>query len=163
MNQITKARRLKAGNKIGIVALSGPIHTCKESFIERGYARLKDLGFELVEAPNLRTLTGHCAGSIRERAESLMNFYKDPDIKGIMSFWGGMQTHQTLEYLDFEIIKKNPKVLIGYSDTSSLLTAVYSQTGQICFNGPAVISFAKPDLPELTLNSFKANNASRLA
>lgn len=72
-----------------------------------------------------------------------------------MSFWGGFNTHQVLEYLDYDLIKKNPKVLIGYSDTTNLLSAITHKSGLITFNGPAVITFAKPVVPDETIVCFR--------
>jgi muramoyltetrapeptide carboxypeptidase len=73
-----------------------------------------------------------------------------------MSFWGGFNTHQVLEYLDYDLIKKNPKVLIGYSDTTNLLSGITEKTGLITFNGPAIITFAKPSIPDETIKCFRS-------
>jgi len=108
----------------------------------------------IVEAPNIDLESGHSAGTIKERVKSLHTFFRRKDIHAIMSFWGGFNTHQVLEYLDFDLIQKNPKILIGYSDTTTLLTAITKKTGLITFNGPAVITFAKPSLPDESIHSF---------
>ena len=112
-------------------------------------------GVNIIEAPNLDTTIGHAAGTIKERVKSLHNFFKRKDIHAIMSFWGGNNTHQILEYLDYDLIKNHPKILIGYSDTTSLLSAITHKTGLITFNGPAVITFAKPNIPTETVDCIK--------
>ena len=76
-------------------------------------------GVNIIEAPNLDTTIGHAAGTIKERVKSLHNFFKRKDIHAIMSFWGGNNTHQILEYLDYDLIRNHPKILIVYSDTFS--------------------------------------------
>jgi muramoyltetrapeptide carboxypeptidase len=148
---------LKFGQNIGIIALSNSAKGLKPEYRKRAYARLKDIfGLNVVEAPNIDTEDGHAAGTIKARVDSLHRFFKRKDIHGIMSFWGGFNTHQVLEYLDYDLIKKNPKLLIGYSDTTTLLTAISHKTGLITFSGPAVITFAKPSLPNETIDCFRS-------
>lgn len=147
---------LKPGQNVGIVAFSNPATNLKKEYRERAYQRLHELfGINIVEAPNLDRQVGHAAGTIKERVKILHDFFKRKDIHAIMSFWGGFNTHQILEYLDYDLIKKHPKILIGYSDTTTLLSAITHKTGLITFNGPAVITFAKPTLPDETLLSFE--------
>lgn len=146
-----KPSKLLPGQNLGIVALSTPAKSLKLEFRQRAYARIQELfGGNIIEAPNLDVQIGHAAGSIKDRVKSLHDFFKRKDIHGIMSFWGGFNTHQILEYLDYELIKNHPKILIGYSDSSSLLSAITHKTGLITFNGPAVITFAKPTVPAET-------------
>ena len=151
-----KAARLRPGQTLGIVAFSSPAIRLKPEFRQRAYERIRtQFGVNIVEAPNLDLEVGHTAGTIKERVKSLHDFFKRKDIHGIMSFWGGFNTHQILEYLDYDLIKKNPKILVGYSDTTTLLSAINAKTGLITFNGPAVITFAKPTLPAETLECFE--------
>lgn len=151
-----KPPALKPGQNIGIIALSTPAKNLKPEFRKRAYQKIKDLfGLNIIEAPNLDLELGHAAGSIKERVDALHGFFKHKDIHGIMSFWGGMNTHQILEYLNYDLIKKNPKVLIGYSDTTTLLSAITAKTGLVTFNGPAVITFAKPFVPQETVDCFR--------
>lgn len=151
-----KPNRIVKGQNLGIIALSTPAKNLKKEFRERAYKRIQEqLGLNIIEAPNLDITYGHSAGSIKERVKSLHDFFKRKDIHAIMSFWGGYNTHQILEYLDYDLIKNNPKILIGYSDTTTLLSAINHKTGLITFNGPAVISFAKPVIPNETTDCFK--------
>lgn len=151
-----KPAPLQRGQNLGVIALSSSAKSLKPEYRKRAYERIHDLfGLNIVEAPNIDEQVGHSAGSIKERVDSLHRFFKRKDIHGIMSFWGGFNTHQILEYLNYDLIKKNPKVLIGYSDTTTLLSAITEKTGLITFNGPAVITFAKPTLPQETIDCFK--------
>jgi muramoyltetrapeptide carboxypeptidase len=152
-----KPPRLFPGQNLGIIALSTPAKNLKKEYRMRAYKRIKDLyGLNVIEAPNIDLEHGHTAGTIKERVKSLHDFFKRKDIHGIMSFWGGFNTHQVLEYLDYDLIKRNPKVLIGYSDTTNLLSAITHKTGLITFNGPAVITFAKPRVPDETIDCFRS-------
>lgn len=155
--KIIKPNRLQSGQNLGVVALSTPAKNLKPEYRERAYKRIKDLfGLNVIEAPNIDLQTGHTAGTIKERVKSLHDFFRRKDIHGILSFWGGFNTHQVLEYLDYDLIKKNPKVLIGYSDTTNLLSAITHKTGLITFNGPAIITFAKPTVPDETIDCFRS-------
>lgn len=155
--KVIKPNRLQPGQNIGVVALSTPAKNLKPEYRERAYKRIKEeFGLNIIEAPNLDLQTGHSAGTIKERVKSLHDFFRRKDIHGIMSFWGGFNTHQVLEYLDYDLIKKNPKVLIGYSDTTNLLSAITQKTGLITFNGPAIITFAKPTVPDETIKCFQS-------
>ncbi len=153
--KIIKPNTLKPGQNLGVIALSTSAKSLKPEFRKRAYQQIKNLfGLNVIEAPNIDLEEGHSAGSIKERVDSLHKFFKRKDIHGIMSFWGGMNTHQILEYLDYDLIKNNPKVLIGYSDTTTLLSAITAKTGLVTFNGPAVITFAKPNIPQETITCF---------
>lgn len=154
-NQIIRPPRLEKGATLGVIATSSPIDKAGDALVERGYARLRDKSFEVVEAPNCRTHRGHAAGTIQERVDALHAFFADLNIDGIISFWGGMQTHQLLEYLDWDLIAANPKPLVGYSDLTALTSAITQMTGLVTFSGPAVITFAKPTLFDYSWRCFE--------
>lgn len=146
-----KPHRLLPGQNLGIIALSSSATRLKPESRKRAYDRIRDFfGVQIIEAPNLDTDLGHAAGSVKERVKSLHDFFKRKDIHGIMSFWGGFNSHQVLEYLDYDMIKSHPKILMGYSDTTTLLSAITHKTGLVTFNAPAVITFAKPVVPNET-------------
>jgi muramoyltetrapeptide carboxypeptidase len=151
----TRPPRLGPGATLGVIATSSPIDGAGDALVERGYERLRDKGFEIVEAPNCRTHRGHAAGTIDARVDALHTFFADPDIDGIISFWGGLQTHQLLEYIDWELIAANPKPLVGYSDLTVLTNAITHMTGLVTFSGPAVITFAKPTLFDYSWRYFE--------
>ncbi len=140
---------------LGVIAPSSPIDDLTKSTIEKGYDFLRKHGLKLIEAPNIRKRVGHTAGTIQDRVKAIHNFFQDPSINGIISFWGGANSHQLLEYLDFDLIKKNPKALIGYSDLTSLQNGLFTKTGLVSFSGPAVITFCKPKVPQYTWDYFQ--------
>ncbi len=103
-----KPKSLRAGDTLGIVACSTPITASSEETIERAYQRIRERGFNIIEASNCRKTYGHAAGTIKERVKALHDFFRNPKIDGILHYWGGYQSHQLLEYLDFELIRKSP-------------------------------------------------------
>lgn len=146
---------LTEGATLGIIATSTPVDDAGDELVERGYNRLRKLGFEVVEAPNCRSRHGHMAGTVQQRVDALHDFFADDDIDGIMSFWGGLNTHQMLEHLDWELIAANPKPLVGYSDLTCLTNAITAKTGLVTFQGAAGITFAKPRLFDYSVRWFR--------
>ncbi len=123
---------------------------------KKGYKYLKSKGFSVVEGRSVKLLTQkHTAGTASFRAEDIHNFVKRDDIGCIMAFWGGFNTNQLLDQLDYNLIKQNPKIFIGYSDVTALTTAITTKTGLITFSGPGLISFAKPEPFEYTWDYFE--------
>lgn len=148
--------RLKIGQKIGIIAPADPVAgICSKETISQGYEYLKKKGFSVVEGESVKEIAKkHVAGSISQRIDDIHNFIKRDDIGCIMAFWGGFNTNQLLDYLDYDLIKSNPKIIIGYSDVTALTTAITAKTGLVTFSGPGVISFAKPEPFEYTWDYF---------
>ncbi len=148
-------QHLEPGATLGVIATSTPIDVAGDALVEVGFDRLRGHGFELVEAANCRKRWGHTAGTIQERVDALHQFFVDPNIDGIISFWGGMQSHQLLEYLDFELVAANPKVLVGYSDLTALTNGITARTGLVTYSGPSVVTFAKPTQFEYSWRWFE--------
>jgi len=149
--------RLDKSKLIGIIAPADPVAgVCPEETIKRGYAYLKNKGFSVVEGRSVRLLTQkHTAGTALSRVKDIHDFVKREDVGCIMAFWGGFNTNQLLDKLDYDLIKANPKIFIGYSDVTALTTAITTKTGLITFSGPGVISFAKPEHFEYTWDYFE--------
>ena len=155
MSELIRPPALPSDAMLGVIATSTPIVAGGDALIESGYHRLRDKGFEIVEAPNCRKSYGHTAGTLEERVNALHAFFADDGIDGIISFWGGLNTHQILEYLDWDLIAANPKPLVGYSDLTCLSNAITAKTGLVTFSGPAVITFAKPKLFDYSWRWFE--------
>lgn len=137
MNRIGK---LKKSDYIGIFSPSSPItYSCPKRF-ERAKRYLQDKGFKIVEGNLTGKYDFYRAGSIKERAEELNNLIRDPKVKCIISTIGGMNSNSLLPYIDYEAFKKNPKIIIGYSDVTAILLAIYEQTGISTYYGPALVA-----------------------
>ncbi len=132
---------------IGIIAPADPVAgVCPEETIQRGYKYLEERGFVIAEGESVKNLTNkHVAGSVDLRVQDIHRFLEREDVGCIMAFWGGFNTNQILDRLDYGLISKHPKVFIGYSDVTALTTAITTKTGLVTFSGPGVISFAKPE------------------
>lgn len=148
LNQRIFPKRLKEGDMIGLITPGGPI---EEEQLEKTIKKLKILGFNTYYEDSVLSQYGYFAGTDRERADELMHMFVNDDVDGILCVRGGYGSIRILDLLDFEQIKQNPKVFMGYSDITALLTSIYEQTGLITFHGPLGIS----PFNEFTLKSFK--------
>jgi muramoyltetrapeptide carboxypeptidase LdcA involved in peptidoglycan recycling len=106
-----------------------------------GIAVLTSLGFEVVEGSLTRRAVaeGYRAGSPRERAAELMELFADQRVRGIVTTIGGSNSSSLIPYLDFDVVRANPKVFCGYSDVTSLHLAFLTYAGLATFYGPAVV------------------------
>ncbi|QHJ69906.1 S66 family peptidase [Planococcus halotolerans] len=136
---MTLLNRLKKGDKIGIYSPSSPITHSSPVRYERAKSYLEAKGFEIIEG----SLTGkrdfYRSGTIQERAEELNELIRNPKIKCIMSTIGGTNSNALLPYIDYEAFARNPKIMIGYSDATAVLLAIYAKTGIPTFYGPALV------------------------
>lgn len=139
--------RLKEGDLIGLVTPGGPI--TKEQ-LEETIQKLESLGFKTFYKDSVLSEYGYFAGTDRERADELMDMFSNPEVDGIICVRGGYGSIRILDLLDYDLIRENPKVLMGYSDITALLTAVFDRTGLVTFHGPLGIS----PFNAFTLDSF---------
>ena len=128
-----KPNRLKEGDKIGLIA---PGFQITEEQLENSIQNLKIFGFQAVYSSRLLEKFGYFSGTDQSRANDINEFFANPEIKGIMAIKGGYGSARILNLLDYQTIRKNPKALIGFSDVTALLNAIYQETGLITFHGP---------------------------
>lgn len=147
-DQLIRPPVLKEGSTIGIVA---PASGVNSGDVSSAISRLKGLGFNVVAGRNLTKGFGYLAARDEVRAEEFMRFIRDPKIDCVMSVRGGYGVMRILPMLDFDVIRANPKVIIGYSDITALVNAVYKLSGMIAFHGPMATS----GYDAYTTDSFK--------
>lgn len=102
--------------------------------------------FELVPkmGKNVRKKWGYAGGTVAERIEDLHWAFRDPEIKGVFCIRGGYAAGHLLPHIDYDLIRRNPKVLIGYSDITALHLAIHKRTGLVTFHGPVTTSAFTP-------------------
>jgi muramoyltetrapeptide carboxypeptidase len=132
-----KPKKLKSGDTIALVA---PGSYISQSELNDSIKNIEGLGFKTTYNNLILNKTGYFSGNDKQRADELMEMFSEKDVNGIVCVRGGYGCARILPLLDYEIIKNNPKVLIGYSDVTALLYGIYSQTGLVCFHGPVGIS-----------------------
>lgn len=120
----------KHGDKIGIVCCSNGQKCTYADKIQRLENALIDMGLCPVFSDCIYEKENIFSGTAKERADALMNFYKDDEIKGIFDISGGDVANGILPYLDYEIIANSSKMFWGYSDLTTVLNAIYQKTGK---------------------------------
>lgn len=136
-----KNHPLKKGSKIGLITPAGIID---EDRIAKTKSNLDQLGLTYYHTKNVMLKEGYMAGSDTIRLKELHDMYADKSIDGIWCIRGGYGTTRLLDYIDFDIIKKNKKPLIGYSDITALLNTIHQKTGSPCFHAPVASSTMTP-------------------
>ncbi|MCX7131387.1 S66 peptidase family protein [Aeromonas sp.] len=147
---------LKPGDTIGFFSPSSAATAWAPQRFARAKAFLEAQGFRL-KAGSLTGQQDHWrSGSIAARAAELNALIRDPHVRCIMSVIGGSNSNSLLPYLDYEALRRDPKIIIGYSDVTALLLGIYAKTGLVTFYGPALVaSFGElPPLVDETLASF---------
>jgi muramoyltetrapeptide carboxypeptidase len=143
MTPVIKPKALQQGDVIGVVAPAGPIDRQR---IDRALARLRERGFRTKTYGDIYRSRGYLAGDDATRADELMAAFADPEASAVWCARGGYGVVRLLDRIDFEVIRRNPKVFIGFSDISILHTAIQQRTGLVTFHGPNLQDgFGKPD------------------
>lgn len=150
---LLKPPHLELGDAVGIVApASAP---AAPQNIDLCIAAVEKLGFKPRLAPHARNRWGFLAGTDRDRASDLMKMFINPKIRAVFCVRGGYGTARLLPLLDYNLIRKNPKVLVGYSDITSLHCALLVKSGLVSFHGPMLNSdFMKGTCPGFTVQSL---------
>jgi len=133
-----KPPRLKAGDTVGLINPAGATYSKTDiQILEESLAAL-GLGVKLGE--HILDRYGYLAGKDEDRAQDVNAMFCDSSVNAIVAVRGGWGSNRILSLLDYEMIQKHPKALIGYSDITSLLVAIYARCGLVTFHGPVGIS-----------------------
>lgn len=127
--------RLEKKDKIGIIAPSSPITEEKLADINNSITLMEGSGFEIVFGKNVFKNTLGYGATAKEKAEDINSMFANPEVKAIFCATGGANSNSTFEYLDYELIKQNPKIICGFSDSTSILNMISEKTGLVTFNG----------------------------
>lgn len=149
-----KANKTSGKITIGVFSSSSPVSATVPVRYERGIAYLKSRGYEIVNGSLYRKQDSYRSGTIQERAQEFNQLLYSEKVHILMASIGGNNTNSILPYIDYEYLKKHPKIIIGYSDTTALLLAVYVKTGLVTFYGPAAAS-SFGELPPFVDWTFK--------
>lgn len=131
-------QRLRRGGTVGLVAPAGVLQSTGQ--VDEAVEALEGLGFRTKVGRRVLSRYGFLAGTDLERAQDFMAMVRDPDVDAIVAMRGGWGCARILPLLDYDAIAANPKPIVGYSDVTALLLAVYARTGLVTFHGPVGIS-----------------------
>ena len=128
-------KALKVGDTIGVVAPSNPIIDENIEEMERARKIIEEKGFKVKYSKNLFSNTNGYSASAKEKAEDINSMFEDKEVKMIWCAKGGENSNSVFDYLDYEMIKKNPKIICGFSDITSITNIISAKTGLVTFSG----------------------------
>ena len=130
-----RPQKLKIGDTIGVVAPSSPIIGNNIEELNKAKEIVEKNGFKVKYSKNLFSNTNGYSSTAKEKAEDINEMFADKEVKMIWCAKGGNNSNSTFEYLDYELIKKNPKIICGYSDITSITNMITEKTGLVTFSG----------------------------
>ena len=147
---------LKKGDEIRIIAPSKSMAVLTEEQISGAKEKLESMGFVVTYGKHvLQQDNFYGCASIKSRIEDLHDAFKDKKVKCILAARGGYNVNQLLGYIDYSLIKNNPKIICGFSDITALTNAIYTKTNMITYSGPNYSNFAMKKGFEYTEEYFK--------
>jgi muramoyltetrapeptide carboxypeptidase len=131
--QFVKPKALRRGDTIGVVVPAGPLDRER---IDRALDRVRQRGFRIKTYGDIYRSQGYLAGDDATRATEFMAAFADRETTAVWCARGGYGVARLLDFIDFDVIRRNPKVFVGFSDISILHAAIQQRTGLITFHGP---------------------------
>jgi len=147
---IIKGHRLRLNQTVGVIAPSSPV---SQSDISEGLNLLESFPLKIKLGEHLFDRSNYLAGPDHDRVSDLHQMFSDPEIKAIFCARGGYGSARLLNKIDFDLVRKNPKIIVGFSDLTALFFAIYKKTGLVTIHGPTLSDLPKnknwPNLSEL--------------
>lgn len=149
--------KLKPGDGVRVIAPSQSMNLpwITQEALEIALQRFKELGLKVSFGKHVHEMNEFNSSSIDSRIEDLHDAFKDKNVKLIITIMGGFNSCELLPYLDYNLIKANPKILCGYSDITALQNAIYAKTGLVTYSGPHYFNFGEKKNFEHTQEYFK--------
>jgi len=151
MSEPTKPKRLSPGARIGIV---NPAYWLEPERQKRAVSVFENLGYELVLGKSTALRQDIYAGAPEDRAADINAMFADSSIDAIVCARGGYGGNRVWPLLDYEAIRANPKIFVGFSDTTGMLTSIAQRTGLVTFHGPMLTTYGKQTI-DYNLETFQ--------
>lgn len=154
MNKIFP-EKLKAGDEVRVIAPARSLSIISEKTREIANKRIEDLGLKLTFSKHAEEMDDFASSSIESRIKDLHKAFSDKNVKAIFTVIGGFNSNQLLKYIDWDLIKNNPKIISGYSDITALNDAFFAKTGLVTYSAPQYSTFGQKLYFDYTLDYFK--------
>ncbi len=133
--------KLQQGDEIRIIAPSTSAKILGDTGVDKAKARLEEMGFVVTFGQHIYESDLFSSSSIESRVDDIHAAFSDPNVKAILTAIGGFSSNEILPYLDYTLIKKNPKILCGFSDITALATAITTKSEFVTYSGPHFSTF----------------------
>ena len=130
-----KPKPLRRGDTIGLAGISGAMHEPEVNF-QKMMDAIDALGYKVIVADSCRQQYGYLSGTDEARARGLNQLFRDDRVDAVVCMRGGYGVARMLDQVDFDVIRANPKILLGYSDITALHTAIHEKVGMVTIHGP---------------------------
>lgn len=147
--------KLKKGDEIRVIAPARSMSSVRDEMKTIADRALSSLGYKITFGKNVNEIDDFRSSSIASRVEDLHDAFSDKNVKAILTVIGGFNSNQLLGHIDWDLIKKNPKIFCGYSDITALGNAIYAKTGLATYSGPHYSSFGQKKHMEYTIEYFE--------
>ena len=137
------ATKLMTGDTIGVVCTSAPIPEERQNEVKSSTKFLEELGFKVKFGKYISDNTLGYGTTAKNKADEINRMFANKEVKAIFCACGGENVNSVLDYLDYDTIRNNPKIICGYSDPTSLINAIYLKTGLITFHGANFTSLSE--------------------
>src|SRR3954452_2265928 len=135
---LLKPAVLKPGDTVGLITPS--TYVSDPDRIATAVRTIEYFGLKMKMGRNVRKQTGYVGDTIAQRVSDLHDMFRDPEVKAVFTIRGGYGSGQLLDDIDYDLIRRNPKIFVGYSDITALHLAIGKRTGLVTFHGPVVLS-----------------------
>ncbi len=143
--------KLKEGNEIRVISPAESMAMIADDQRDLAIQRFKQMGLTVSFGQHAYNENA----AIEQRVSDIHDAFRDPEVKAILTTIGGYNSNQLLQYLDYELIAENPKILCGFSDITALANAIYKKTGLVTSSGPHFSTFGMEKGIEYTEEYFK--------
>lgn len=148
-------QKLGKGDEIRVIAPSSSLGIISQENRELAVKKLGELGLKISYSKNAEEIDEFGSSSIESRVSDLHEAFADKNIKGVLAAFGGFNVNQILKYLDYNLIRNNPKIICGYSDITALSNAIYAKTELVNYSGPTFANFGMIKGLDYTVDYFK--------
>ncbi|MFH1910318.1 MAG: S66 peptidase family protein [bacterium] len=148
-------QKLQIGDTVRIIAPASSLGIISKENRKVSNRRFQELGLKVELGKHVEEIDEFSSSSIQSRVDDLHAAFQDPDVKAVFAVVGGFNTNQLLDYIDWNLIKTNPKIFCGFSDITALNNAIYTKTGLANYSGPAYASLGKPRNIEYSIEYLK--------
>lgn len=135
--------KLKVGDEVMVIAPAMSYSIFSEELKSIANKRFDDLGLKLSFGKNIDEKNDFTSSSIESRIEDLHDAFSDKNVKAIFTAIGGANSNQLFKYIDWELIKNNPKIFCGFSDITALNNSIFAKTGLVTYSGPHYSTFGQ--------------------
>jgi len=147
--------KLNVGDEVRVIAPAKSLAIISKETREIANKRIEELGLKISFGKHVDEMDDFASSSVESRIEDLHEAFSDKNVKAVFTVIGGFNSNQLLKYIDWDLIKKNPKIICGYSDITALNDSIFVKTGLVTYSAPQYSTFGQKLYFDYTLDYFK--------